>query len=671
MASAGYGWGIWVILGIYFLSLFLAGHVAWRWNRKAVSDGGGALGAHYLANRALGPVVLTLSTVASLYSGYTVVGTPAEAFTTGFLAMRWTGAVTLICLTILTYAPRLQFLSRRRGYISILDFMWDRFHSKTLHVVMVVSLVVPTAIYVLAQFASFGGTISGLSGGTIPTWAGSLFLAGLLVIYEAVGGLTAVALTDVLQGLVLLFGSCVIFVFQGTVFEGMPHIGEVLQQTQPAKTAVPASTANLGWFDFIVGVGLSIPLYPHFQSRVMAARSAGTFRGAVCCLCISPFLTLFPAALVGLVMSTRLDADTSPNSVFGLFVAEIIKKGTFTYIIGSMMLSSSVAAIMSTADSLLIALSHIITVDVINPMFSNKLPVKRLLWLGRAITASIAFGCVPIAESNINLTTLIKIQSAVMVQIAPTYVFALYTSWVRWTGAAVGVIGGIVTVVVIIVTEVTKVPTSTTGLAVNVFLLLFVSLLEHFLVKKASSPEDIAAEMAERQQDIIADDPALMKKYIGVMLTGHQLAAEREPIHKWPILVVLGIAPFFGIPFYRTSGIQDSLIGGFPLWVVTALGLWGVVYIGLIFVALVLWVPNPEADKRAASRRVISRDDVVSAALNRKIGGPLGYGALRAVQAVRTGDYRIADEMVDIDTQSLPSSSGMKTLPGGEGEQQA
>ena len=50
------------------------------------------LSAHYLAGRAIGPVLTTGTVFASFYSGYTVVGIPNEAYSNGWVALRWVAA---------------------------------------------------------------------------------------------------------------------------------------------------------------------------------------------------------------------------------------------------------------------------------------------------------------------------------------------------------------------------------------------------------------------------------------------------------------------------------------------------------------------------------------------------------------------------------------------------
>ena len=87
--------------------------------------------------------------------------------------------------------------------------------------IVVITLVVPLCVYIVGQFKAFSAAIQGMSNGQVPSWAASLSLAILLVTFEALGGLTVVALTDVIQGALLAAGACIMFAYVQTLHGGM------------------------------------------------------------------------------------------------------------------------------------------------------------------------------------------------------------------------------------------------------------------------------------------------------------------------------------------------------------------------------------------------------------------------------------------------------------------
>ena len=51
------------------------------------------LSAHYLGGRQFGPLLTAGTTFASLFSGYTVIGVPNEAYNVGWSALRWMSSI--------------------------------------------------------------------------------------------------------------------------------------------------------------------------------------------------------------------------------------------------------------------------------------------------------------------------------------------------------------------------------------------------------------------------------------------------------------------------------------------------------------------------------------------------------------------------------------------------
>ena len=106
--------GLYVALPAYFTLMVAAGVgsvlTSRRRRQKSVSSGPGedALSAHFIAGRSLGALVTAATLFASLFSGYTVVGVPNEAFARGWTALRWVPGVGYIVLGYVCVGPRLR-----------------------------------------------------------------------------------------------------------------------------------------------------------------------------------------------------------------------------------------------------------------------------------------------------------------------------------------------------------------------------------------------------------------------------------------------------------------------------------------------------------------------------------------------------------------------------------
>ena len=116
--------GLYVTVPLYLLAMGGAGVVACYSKRRRVhkEKSADSMSAHYLGGRSFGPFVTVMTLFASLFSGYTVVGIPTEAFNKGFIAFRWLVIGTSNSFGLLISAPRLRKCSLVRNHQTPVDF---------------------------------------------------------------------------------------------------------------------------------------------------------------------------------------------------------------------------------------------------------------------------------------------------------------------------------------------------------------------------------------------------------------------------------------------------------------------------------------------------------------------------------------------------------------------
>eukprot|EP00929_Paragymnodinium_shiwhaense_P051874 TRINITY_DN26037_c0_g1_i2.p1 TRINITY_DN26037_c0_g1~~TRINITY_DN26037_c0_g1_i2.p1 ORF type:complete len:577 (-),score=97.45 TRINITY_DN26037_c0_g1_i2:305-2035(-) len=477
----GFDATLWVIFSLYLL--LVSGIVAFTGIReylkkrqnvtKDISD-------HYLAGRNIGPVTLGLSMCASTFSGYTTVGIPAEAFRKGFYALRWVGACSLMSIAFAIYAPRLHYLSLRRNYRSIMEYIWDRYsiqdpRKDPLHWLLVLGMLIPCSAYLVAQFDAFGSTMMTLSGGTVSRLHAMIGMMLIIVVFESVGGLKAVALTDVVQGGILVVGALSVPLFIDNVFGGLAKISPCVGSFKPDNVQVLSGEDQLAWLDFLVPIAFGRVMFPDLMTRSMAANSQGTLKASTIVMVVSPFVIMIPSVLLGIVGSAYhaelyAGGTKASNDVFASVVLDIVGSGTIGSLVGSVMMAATIAAIMSTADSILIAVSHMIVLDIVTPfrvkdVHASRRPKpesdssqgsegeeqdKKLVTYARVITFLAAAACIPIAEIGLDLSFLASIQMALMAQVFPTFVIALYTRRVTYAGAFSGLLVGMVSITLLV-----------------------------------------------------------------------------------------------------------------------------------------------------------------------------------------------------------------------------
>jgi Na+/proline symporter len=277
--------GLFVAIPLYLGFVICCGLWVYVKNRKASKSGQHAdsLTQHYLGGRDFGSFVTVMTFFASLFSGYTVVGVPNEANRLGFVALWWIGICEAIVFGSLLFVPRLRRLSLARNYQSPCDFISDRFNSNLLRYTMFAIMLVPSWMYLAGQVNSLASVFNVMLFGLdkMNFW-GILAISLIILGYEWLGGLESVALTDAVQGVIMLIGFFTLLIVTCTHFGGTVTVGEqasTCDDTAGEVTcdklrgfySVPSANTQFNTiFEFSMS-GLSFVVLPHFIQRVFAA----------------------------------------------------------------------------------------------------------------------------------------------------------------------------------------------------------------------------------------------------------------------------------------------------------------------------------------------------------------------------------------------------------------
>ena len=131
------------------------------------------------------------------------------------------------------------------------DWLSHRFGSPTLTLLANLLLVAAIGNYLLAQLMAMGHITAGLSGGAVPYGVGVVLLTLVVLVYETVGGMRAVAWTDCVQGIMLLAGLVGLLL---VVLPTPAHLHELtmtIAAVAPEKVAVPSWEISRNWFSTI------------------------------------------------------------------------------------------------------------------------------------------------------------------------------------------------------------------------------------------------------------------------------------------------------------------------------------------------------------------------------------------------------------------------------------
>ena len=436
-----------MFLFIYLFSLIGIG-ILGRFARKEDS-----LGDFYLAGRGMGGFVLFLTLYATQYSGNTMIGFSGRAYRQGFTALV---TITFMCAIIglyFMYAPKLHTLSKKHSFITLGDFIYHRF--KSFHLTFIISIISIIALgnYILTNLKAIGYIVEGATGGQVSFVNAIIILSLIMVIYETLGGMRSVAWTDMLQGIILLFGVLTIFFIINKQYGGINAIATKLQIIHPDFWTPPTWHDKRLWLSTILVVSIGVSVYPHAIQRIYSAKDSSTLRKSLQIMVFMPFVTTLFMVIVGIVGASQIQGldriDSEQISILLLVdLAQQIPNISWLLIL---FLAATIAAIMSTVDSALLAISSMVTKDLYYKM-KPKSSQKLLLLFGKSVSWLIMMIAV-IMAINLPQTIwqLFQIKLELLCQIAPAIFLGIHIKSISSKSILIGIyVGTIISVGIMI-----------------------------------------------------------------------------------------------------------------------------------------------------------------------------------------------------------------------------
>lgn len=291
--------------------------------------------------------------------------------------------------------------------------------------------------YLLTNLKALGYVIEAATGGAVGFAPAIIILAILIVGYESLGGMRAVAWTDVLQGVILMVGGLALFAVVVAHYGAPGRLLAPALEARPDLLVPPDLHERVGWLSTIVLVAFGVSIYPHAIQRIYAARDGAVLRRALQLMLLMPFLTTLLVMYVGYVGAVKfpgLDRLGSERIVF-VVLHDMVAHMPGVEVLIALLVCAVIAAIMSTIDSALLAVSSLLTEDLyrmVRPM-ASQVELGRVgrgsSWLLMAAMVALAI----VLPQTLWRITEIKLE--VLCQAAPSILWRLFDR--RLTAAAV------------------------------------------------------------------------------------------------------------------------------------------------------------------------------------------------------------------------------------------
>ena len=434
-----------VFMGLYLASLVVIGFVSFRARRE------NSLRDFYLAGNGIGFVVLLLTLYSTQYSGNTLLGFTGKTYRVGFA---WTVSIhfmTSIVVFYLLLAPKLFRQAKLHGFITPTDFIEHRFQSPLLSCITSLLMIVAIANFLLAQLMAMGNAVEGLT--TVdPKFAfaaGVIVLALIIVVYETLGGFRAVAWTDVIQGSVLLVGFFVLLILVFREFGSLAEATKIVQANTPEKVAPPNWRGSNEWVSYVLLVGIGGALYPQAIQRIYAANSATSLRRSLLVMAFLPLSTALIAVIVGIVGLAHIpDLASRSDTLLTVICRQIQESSLVGRWLVVVLFSAILAAIMSTADSVLLSISSMLTKDIYAKHIHPNATELHLTRVGKVCSWCLIalLSYLAIQHRDWTLIKLLDRKFDLLVQLAPAFFIGLHWPRLRATPTLFGIIAGLAVV---------------------------------------------------------------------------------------------------------------------------------------------------------------------------------------------------------------------------------
>lgn len=371
-----------IIVALYFIVLL---GIGW-FSSKRIKD----ISDFFVAGKKLGYWLVSFSSRATGESGWLLLGLTGLGFAMGVHGF-WVvlGEVMGVSFAWIFLTQRFKVFTDKFNSITIPDYFENRFHDNH-HIIRILSaivLVVFVTAYVSAQFTATGKAFEGFL--RLDYKLGVVIGLVIVLIYTVAGGFIAVVWSDLVQGILMLLGLIVIPIVGLVKVGGLENLIQGLNAIDPALLTVwgegGANLKNVLSAIGLWGIGLAFLGSPQLFVRFIAVKDTSELTNGSMVAVLFTIFTNLGALLTGMcgrvIYKTLADQEwVLPQMATDLF--PLVATGLFIAIV--------LAAIMSTADSLLLLASSAVVRDIYQRVLNPDALQKQLTRLSRIVTFVVA-----------------------------------------------------------------------------------------------------------------------------------------------------------------------------------------------------------------------------------------------------------------------------------------
>lgn len=354
------------------------------WASKYVRAADSFLQEYFLGGRSLGGFVLAMTMVTTYGSASSFLSGPGTAYNEGLgwvllsMAQVVTGYFVLIIL-----GKKFAIVTRKYKAVTIIDFLKERYKSKSVVILSAFSILLFLFSAMSAQWIGGGRLIQSLTG--LPYFASLMIFSVSIVVYVVIGGFRSIALTDAIQGVIMLVGTLILLAGVIHAGGGVSNIISSMAAENPnlitpfgaEGTLTPAYVSS-----FWVLVGVGVIALPQIAVRAMSYKNSQSMHRAIVISTVVVGFIMLNMHLIG-----ALSRPVLPGIEIGDTVMPLVAQKVLPNWLTGIVLAAPMAAIITTVNSLLLLVSSTIVKDVYLNYIEPAATEKRIRHLSMGVTA--------------------------------------------------------------------------------------------------------------------------------------------------------------------------------------------------------------------------------------------------------------------------------------------
>lgn len=423
---------------VLVLYLGIMAFIGWYAGRKTNN-----IGDFFVLSGKAGVVVSGIAYFSTQFSMGTFLGTPGTIYGVGYagMAISVPGAVFCMILPALLIGRKLITLGHKYGFLTMADYLTDRYHSKNMSGVLGVMMLFFLVPMMGAQIIGAGVIVHVFTG--LPEWVGVVGMGIIVILYCMTGGMKGAMMTDVIQGSLMIATAVVTFIVSIVMGGGFSNINHTLQSMNEAYLTFPGANGYMPWTYYISNIVLWSFFtmgQPHLFTKFFAMKD---------------HKTMFKAILLGtagMFFSATLIEWAGVNGIASIqniekadqIIPMILQRGMNPFL-ASIFIAGIVAAGMSTIDGILVTTTGAVTRDIYQKIINKDATDETVMKLSKVVTVII--GIVVICFGVFQPGSIFEINlfafSGMAIFVVPI-LFGIYWKKATAKGAIASVIVGII-----------------------------------------------------------------------------------------------------------------------------------------------------------------------------------------------------------------------------------